>query len=707
MKLSVRNKAAGAFGAALLLFVVLLWLAHWNIQAANAAALWRERSHETRAEIRELLMDAVNAETGQRGFLITGDESFLEPYQAALSGLPRHFRELRRLTETDPAQRARLAAIESMANARLALIAGHLRIRREEGREAAMRAVALGEGKRAMDQLRAALAELEGEEGRRLVEREAAVVRQTRRVEWTVLSGVLAGIGLVLAAFVALEREISERRRAEAASARHAEEVRDLYDNAPCGYHSLGPDGTVLRMNGTELCWLGYKREDLVGSQRMRHLLTPESAAKFEISFARFMQDGARTDLELEMVRSDGTSFPVLVSAIAVRDQAGGFVTCRATVFDISERKRLEEEYERLFEMSQDLVCIAGFDGFFKRVNPVWERVFGYTAQELTSSPFSEFLHPDDREATLAEFEEQLQAGKVVVLFENRYRCKDGSWRWLQWSSRPDSAHGRIYAIARDVTEQKSAQDEMRQARAAAEAANAELETFSYSVSHDLRSPLRAIDGFSQALLEDYGAELDSGGKDLLVRIRAGAQRMAQLIDDLLRLSRISRTELDPQPLDVSALVRTLADQVRVGEPTRCASFAIADGIKARADPRLLRVALENLLSNAWKFTRRKAAARIEFGSVQENGQRVYYLRDNGAGFDMAYAGKLFGPFQRLHHTRDFEGTGIGLATVSRIVHRHGGRVWAQGAPEHGATFFFTLDERRDADEGGLTCAGA
>jgi len=687
--------AAWAFGAGLLLFVAVLWLADRNMQALGAEVERRQHSYEVTLEIRAVLVDSVDAETGERGFVITADERFLEPYAAALSRLPQHLEELRRLTAANPRQRAQIEVVEPLAEARLALMSERIRIRREQGPEAATKAVAAGEGKRVMGRLRAALAEMEREEGRLITERDAALRRQTRRVELTLLSGAVVSVGLLFGVFVALDREIGERRRAEAQLARNAEEIRDLFDNAPCGYHSLGPDGTFLRINETELRWLGYLREQVVGRKRIQDVLTPESVGAFEANFPRFKQEGEIHDLELQMVRSDGSVFPVLVSATAVKSEGGGFVMGRVTVFDASERKRLEAERDRLFDLSQDLICIAGFDGVFKRVNPAWERVLGYTAEELTSVPFVEFLHPDDREPTLAEFEEQRQAGKVVLCFENRYRCKDGSWRWLQWSSRPDAESGRIYAIARDVTAQKQVQDESRRAREAAEAASAELEAFSYSVSHDLRSPLRGIDGFSQALLEDYGGALDDQGKDYLRRIRAAAQRMAQLIDDLLRLARISRAELNPEPVDLSALAQSVAEEMREREPARAASFRIADGIETEGDPRLLRVAVENLVGNAWKFTRKKAATRIEFGTLQHNGQPIYFVRDNGAGFDMAYAGKLFGAFQRLHHTKDFEGSGIGLATVSRIVQRHGGRIWAEAALEQGATFYFTLGEPR------------
>jgi light-regulated signal transduction histidine kinase (bacteriophytochrome) len=225
------------------------------------------------------------------------------------------------------------------------------------------------------------------------------------------------------------------------------------------------------------------------------------------------------------------------------------------------------------------------------------------------------------------------------------------------------------------------------------EEANRELEAFSYSVSHDLRAPLRSIEGFSQILLEDYGDKLDEEGEDYLGRVRAASRRMAFLIDDLLDLSRVSRRPLRRELVDLSTQTREIAAELGKSQPEREAEFVIADGLTANGDARLLRLALENLLGNAWKFTSREEKARIEFGSTTLEGrERVYFVRDNGMGFDEAYAGKLFGAFQRLHGPEEFEGTGIGLATVQRIVRRHGGRVWAEGEVGQGATFFFTLD---------------
>ncbi|WP_211194364.1 sensor histidine kinase [Pyxidicoccus fallax] len=226
-------------------------------------------------------------------------------------------------------------------------------------------------------------------------------------------------------------------------------------------------------------------------------------------------------------------------------------------------------------------------------------------------------------------------------------------------------------------------------------AANHELESFSYSVSHDLRAPLRAVDGFSQALMEDEGERISQEGQEHLRRLRAAATRMAQLIDDLLRLSRLTRAELRCEPVDLSALAREVADILQRSEPGRQVTFDIAPGLMTRGDARLLRVVLENLFGNAWKFTSQRSDARIALFAESRDGRPHYCVRDNGVGFDMAYADKLFSPFQRLHRPDEFPGTGVGLATVQRIIRRHGGDISAEAVPGGGATFRFTLEEAR------------
>jgi signal transduction histidine kinase len=245
--------------------------------------------------------------------------------------------------------------------------------------------------------------------------------------------------------------------------------------------------------------------------------------------------------------------------------------------------------------------------------------------------------------------------------------------------------------VAQRTHELEERNDELRRNAGELLAANHELDAFAYSVSHDLRAPLRSIDGFSQVLLEDCAAQLDQEGKDALHRVRAASQRMGALIDDLLKLARVTRAAMHSEAVDLTAMARDIAAELQRSDPDRRVEFAIAPGLEAHGDAELLRVALENLLRNSWKYTAKQPHARIELGSSDGDGERVFLVRDNGAGFDMKYVDKLFGAFQRLHSASEFEGTGVGLATVRRIIARHGGRIWAEGAVARGASFYFTL----------------
>src|SRR2546425_2817071 len=243
------------------------------------------------------------------------------------------------------------------------------------------------------------------------------------------------------------------------------------------------------------------------------------------------------------------------------------------------------------------------------------------------------------------------------------------------------------------ILEQRVAErtGELEKRAAELQAANSELDAFAYSVSHDLRAPLRSIDGFSQVVLEDYAAQLGDGGRDALQRVRAASQRMATLIDDLLKLARVTRADMRTERVDLSGMAREIVLDIQRATPERAVEFAIAPGLEAQGDAPLLRVVLDNLLRNGWKYSSKRPQARVEFNALEENGERVFVVKDNGAGFDMRYADKLFGVFQRLHSAAEFEGTGVGLATVRRIIDRHGGRIWAEGVVDQGATFYFTL----------------
>ena len=330
----------------------------------------------------------------------------------------------------------------------------------------------------------------------------------------------------------------------------------------------------------------------------------------------------------------------------------------------------------------------------FERFNRAGEELLGLPRSALLGKSDFDFFPDEQAEFFQSRDRETLAGNKVVDIAEEPIKTARGE-RWLHTKKVPvldeTGAPAYLLGISEDITEARQTAAALRQAKEAAETASRELEAFSYSVAHDLRAPLRGINGFSRALLEDCADGLDAQSRDHLQRICAAAERMGQLIDALLSLSRVARSELRRESVDLSRLASDVAARLAGAQAGRAVAFSCDPGLVVVGDENLLRAMLENLLGNAWKFTRKHAEPRVRVGCEGAEGAKTYFVEDNGAGFDMAYAEKLFAPFQRLHTEDAFEGAGIGLATVQRIVRRHGGRVWAEGHVGRGATFRFTL----------------
>jgi PAS domain S-box-containing protein len=358
----------------------------------------------------------------------------------------------------------------------------------------------------------------------------------------------------------------------------------------------------------------------------------------------------------------------------------------------VAELRAAREETDRFFSLALDLLCIIE-GNHLKRVNPAWQKLLGWSPEELTSRPHIEFVHPDDVTSTEREAA-RLSGSLPLISFVNRYRCKDGTYRWLEWKAARAGKTGLIYAAARDITDQKHASAAQASHINELAALNQELEAFSYSVSHDLRAPLRHVTGFA-ALLEAHASEtLDDKGRRYLTTITAAASRMGRLIDDLLTFSRMGRTPLAKRRVPLDDLVQDVRREVTAGLDDSRIEWSIQPLPAVDADPTMLRLAMINLLSNAVKYSAPRTPAHIEIGTNGHHGngdETVFFVRDNGVGFDMQYAPKLFGVFQRLHRSDEFEGTGIGLANVRRIIQRHGGRVWAEAEVDRGATFYVSL----------------
>ena len=466
--------------------------------------------------------------------------------------------------------------------------------------------------------------------------------------------------------------------------------------------------------------YLGFKAEERIGI-KVFDRIHPDDLKFATDAFNAFILNTSSKDInapvrQIRLRHQDGSwrMFEAVGSKL-VHDNFVEFVI--VNLRDITERKQAEDElqqseikYRTLFESANDAIFLLDHDMFIDCNQKALE-MFRCTREQIIGQPpyrFSPEVQPDGRNST-----EQAQEKNNTVLkgqpqfFEWKHCRYDGTLFDAEISLNFISDMGKNYiqAICRDITERKQTEEYLKKYREhleelvrertiKLESSNKELEAFSYSASHDLRAPLRSIDGFSQALLEDCEDKLDMQGKDYLIRIRAATKRMADLIEDLLQLSRLTRTEMNIEKINLTRIARSVIDELQKSHPQRHVEIKIGDGLEDTADSRLMRITLENLLGNAWKFTEKQVKAVIEFGCTEEGGKKVYFIRDNGVGFDMAYVDKLFAPFQRLHNEEEFPGTGIGLALVRRIIHRHGGKVWTEGQTDKGATFYFSLNEK-------------
>jgi PAS domain S-box-containing protein len=527
------------------------------------------------------------------------------------------------------------------------------------------------------------------------------------RKDGTRIAIMIAGAMLDEARFngVAFVLDITERKRIEEELRQSEEKYRLIFEYSPLGLLSFNEKGVIVACNDNFVKVIGSSQEKLVG---LNMINLPD---KNIVSAVQKALCGGRGFYEGDYSSTTAKKITPVRCLFAPMDIGGGRVSGGVGIIeDITDRRKKEEVQNRLaaiVESADDSIISKDLEGIITSWNEGAEIDYGYKQEEVIGKSMSLLMppyHTDEHKEIL----EKIRHGEKIKHYETKRRRKDGQLIDVSLTVSPiKNTSGEIIGastIARNITERKKAEREIRvlneeleqrvlQRTAQLNEVNKELEKFSYSVSHDLRAPLRGIDGWSLALLEDYGDKLDDQARTYIERVRNETQLMGMLINDLLNLSRITRIEPQLMPLDLTAMAQSLADRLQEEKQERRIEFIIQPDLRAHGDNHLINIALTNLFDNAVKFTGKRSPARIEFGEAEIDGGKAFFVRDNGAGFDMANADKLFGTFQRLHKASEFSGTGIGLVTVQRIINRHGGRIWAEAKPNEGATFYFTLKE--------------
>jgi PAS domain S-box-containing protein len=753
MDSSLKRRVTIGFIVAVLL-TTFIGVSSWRgARRAEQDAYWVAYTHEVMETIQRTSRHVIEAETSAGEFAVTGQEPLLAHYQTARDATYRDEDTLRHLTADNLSQQDRLDVLAPQVNTALEFAANVIAKRQKPGTYPGG-SDALG-SERLLEMVSATIQDMKAEESRLLIQRTQRAAAGQQLTKIVAVLGVLVGVGLWSLGMLAVNREIHVSSRARALNAelerrveqrtealeseiserKQAEETRErlaaIVDSSDDAIISKDLNGIINAWNRGAEKIFGYRASEVMGQPML--MLFPQNRVREESDIlVRIRRGDTIEHFETVRVRKDGQKIDISATISPIKDRNGIIVGASKIARDITERKRVEtalasqaEELLRsrqaleaqkqmlqsvLNSMEEGLVAVDE-QGKFTIWNPAATRIVGMGAENVPPEDWNKHygVYMPDTVTPLPSQQNPLRRalhGEVSTaeMFLRNPQLEEGLW--IEISGSPlkgmdGSLRGGVVAF-RDITQRKTDEREIRklneeleeriaQLTTQLEAANHELEAFTYSVSHDLRAPLRHIGGFSRILIEDFGPGLPAEAQSHLQRIQDGAQRMGMLVDELLNLARVGRHALNLQATGLDFIVQQVVSLLQAETEGRAVCWKITELPSAQCDPILVKQIFQHLIANALKFTRTRERAIIEISQHQENGETVIFVRDNGVGFNMKYKDKLFGVFQRLHRAEDFEGTGIGLATVHRIVRKHGGRIWADAELDKGATFFFTL----------------
>ena len=695
---ALRRRVNLAFGIAVTILVLTSGVSVWSSRLSRRADQLQDASSSRRAHLIELLATLPEAKTGLRGYAHSGNREFLEPYRTALESFPRELRDAVILMGGDTLQARRLTAVQP-------LVQEGFRFFAESGAASQARVIERAErNKQILDQIQGILAGLAAEEELHIAKWDARLQADDRIALLTnVIAGLLA-VGFLILAVMAINQDFVKRGHAEATMRESDRRQSQIIDLIPDMVFLKEPrELRFARFNkaGEEL--LGFSRDELIG-KRAGECFPEADASEYEALDRRVLASQEVHEIPEEVVQTRNRGARIFYTKkVAVRDERGEPLFLLGISQDITERKQLEAERDRFFTISLDMLCIAKSDGYFKRLNPAFAQTLGWSVEEMLARPFLEFVHPDDRAATLREVERQTVAGEEVLHFENRYQHKNGSWRTLSWKSVPHPG-GLMYATARDVTEQREAEAALRRSSEAAEAANRAKSDFLAKMSHELRTPLNSIIGFSEILEDESVGPLTEKQRRYVSNVLLSGRNLLQLINDILDLAKVEagRMELVASEFDaakaleqIRGIVVALADKKRLA-----VQVSVPEALPLiHADQAKFKQILFNLLGNAIKFTaeggRIAVCARRIGGSGQDEGTEwlEVSVADTGIGIPPEDQQRIFGEFEQSHRGSEHsvQGTGLGLALTRKLVELHGGQISLESEVGRGSTFRFTL----------------